>query len=355
MSLRAYGWTDRFESSFKELGREDLQPARVLTENREVYGLYTAQGVCDAVLSGRLRHAALGACDLPVVGDWVAVNHSEQGAATVRIQAVLPRRTQLSRKAAGTRTVEQPVAANLDCALLIMGLDGDFNPRRMERLVVAVRESGADPVVILNKEDLCPTADRKRRQVEAVAPGVPVHLASFVGESDLSAIRALIRPRETIVLMGSSGVGKTTLLNRLCGSEQFATKAVRADDQRGRHTTTQRQLVLLPGGGLLMDNPGIREVGLWTADQAIDDTFADIAGMADDCRFRDCGHAEEPGCAVLKAVEQGVLPAHRLESYRMLLKERQQLALRRDVAARRQANRGIAAIHRAVKKHKPRS
>ncbi len=354
MSLQAYGWTDLLEKSFQELDRNGLEPARVVTENREVYSLYTTQGPRDATLSGRLRHQARASHDLPVVGDWVAVDGMEQGGSPTRIQAVLPRRTQLSRKAAGNPTREQPVAANLDCALLIMGLDGDFNPRRMERLVITVWESGANPVVVLNKRDLCDEAEQRQQDIEALVAGVPVHLASFVDGSGVSTLHALIRPGETVVLLGSSGVGKTTLLNRLCGVHRFAVRAVRAADDRGRHTTTQRHLVLLPGGGIVMDNPGIREVGLWSAGGGLDTTFADIADLALNCRFRDCGHAQEPGCAVLKAVEEKALAAARLGSYRSLQQELGYLSLRQDASARHEDRRRIAAIHRAARRHKPR-
>ena len=354
MSLQAYGWTDLFESSFQELDGNGLEPARVLSENREIYRLYTTQGPRDATLSGRLRHQARALRDLPVVGDWVAIDGREHSGSPTRIQVVLPRRTQLSRKAAGNPTREQPVAANLDCALLIMGLDGDFNPRRMERLVTTVWESGAKPVVILNKQDLCDQAGQRQQDIEALVPGVPVHLASFVDGSGVSALYALIHPGETLVLLGSSGAGKTTLLNRLCREHRFATRAVRTGDDHGRHTTTQRRLVLLPGGGLVMDNPGIREVGLWSATEGLDTTFADIADLALHCRFRDCTHAQEPGCAVLGAVEQKALAAARLGSYRSLQQELRYLSLRQDAGARYEDRRRVAALHRAAKKHKPR-
>jgi ribosome biogenesis GTPase len=354
MGLLAYGWTDLFEKSFRELDRDGLEPARVVTENREIYRLYTAHGLREATLSGRLRHQARALPDLPVVGDWVAIDGRQDSNSPARIRAVLPRRTQLSRKAAGNPVREQAVAANLDCALLLMGLDGDYNPRRMERLVITVWESGATPVVLLNKQDLCDEAEQRQQDIEALLPGVPVHLASLVNGSGVFMIHALIHPGKTLVLLGSSGVGKTTLLNRLCGGDRFTTRTVREADQRGRHTTTQRQLVLLPGGGLVMDNPGIREIGLWNDTVGLDTTFADIADLAPHCRFRDCTHAQKPGCAVLEAVEKKALEVSRLDSYRALQQELRYLSLRQDAGARHQDRRRVAAIHRAARKHKPR-
>jgi ribosome biogenesis GTPase len=351
MTLHAYGWTEFFEQQLTAAHAGNSAPGRVVTENREMYRLFTADGFVEATLTGRLRHHARASDQLPVVGDWVAV---QEAAGRARITGVLPRRTQLSRIMAGGRARQQPVAANLDAALLIMGLDGDYNPRRLERLVVLAWESGARPVVLLNKRDLCAEADALRQEIAALVPGVPVLTASFTDDCDLHAIQEHLAPRETAVLLGSSGAGKSTLLNRLAGQELLATGSVREGDQRGRHTTTQRHLVRLPGGALLMDNPGIREVGLWSAEEGLDATFADIAEMAPGCRFRDCSHAAEPGCAVLSAVETGALSRSRLESYRTLQRELRHIQQRQDEQARRREQRRIVAIHRAVKKHKPR-
>jgi ribosome biogenesis GTPase len=246
------------------------------------------------------------------------------------------------------------VAANIDTVFLVMGLDGDFNPRRMERLLVTAWESGAQPVVVLNKEDLCENPEEKRYQIEAIAPGAPVLTVSFLTGRAMPTLVSYINKGETIALIGSSGVGKSTLVNQLCGQELLRTREVRARDDRGRHATSHRQLVLLPGGGLLIDNPGIRELALWSTDGSLSDAFKDIHELAADCRFRDCRHESEPGCAVLRALEDGTLDAKRLESFRTLGKELHFLELRQDAAARRVENKKMAAIYKAAKKHKPR-
>ena len=354
MSLNDYGWSALFADSFEPYRDQGLSPGRVVFQTRGHYRLISDAGEIDALTTGRMRHQADESQDLPIVGDWVAIEPPWTGDSQARIQAVLPRTSKLSRKVAGTRTREQAVAANIDTVFLVMGLDGDFNPRRMERLLVTAWESGALPVVVLNKADLCDTPDERRDEIEAIAPGAAVLTVSFLTGDGLPAVGSYINKGETIALIGSSGVGKSTLVNRLCGREVLRTKEVRARDERGQHTTTHRQLILLPDGGLLIDNPGIRELALWSADQGLGDAFQDIEDLAPDCQFRDCRHESEPGCAVRRAVENRELGADRLESFRALGKELRFLELRQDGAARRTENKKTAVIHKAAKKHNPR-
>lgn len=350
-SLEDYGWTEDFAAP------DELAPGRVILHRRETLTLATATGETDAVVAGRLLHKATGPGDLPTAGDWVAYR---PGPPPVRIEAVLPRRSRITRKAAGRRSDEQVVAANVDVALIVMGLDGDYNPRRLERFLVLAWDSGATPVVVLNKADLLSPEEAEERlaAIEAQAIGVPVHLVSAAEGRGLEALTSHLQGPEgprTAALLGSSGVGKSTLINHLAGCELLATRAVREGDDRGQHTTTHRQLVRLPGGGLLIDNPGIREVGLWSDGEGLTGTFRDIDALAERCRFRDCRHQGEPGCAVETAVAAGELAAERLESYRGLQRELRYLELRRDESARAVERKKWRAIHKANRKHRPRS
>jgi ribosome biogenesis GTPase len=269
------------------------------------------------------------------VGDWVALRHrpSER---TATIEAILPRRSQFSRKAAGELTEQQVVAANIDVVFVVMGLDRDYNPRRLERYLVLAADSGARAHVVLSKADLVEAATLEARLAECrtLAPGCAVHASSVRDGRGLDEVRAALGPGRTGTLLGSSGAGKSTLINHLIGSEMLATGEVRASDQRGRHTTRHRQLVLLPGGGLLIDTPGMRELQLWTAPEAAESTFDDIEALAAGCHFTDCRHRSEPRCAVRAAVEAGDLAASRLESFHKLQDEARSLQSRQDVRER---------------------
>ena len=346
MELEDYGYNHHFQAAFEQIDFAGLRPGRVVLASGETHRVVAEDGEHRASVSGRLRHEAASAKDLPAVSDWIAFRAS-------RIEAVLPRRTQLSRKVAGRRTVEQVVAANVDTVIVVMGLDGDFNPRRLERYLTAVWESGAVPAVLLNKADLEEAVDARRAEIEEIAMGAPVLLSSCVTGLEgrgLDEVRSLLRPRETAVLVGSSGVGKSTLINRLLDENVQATREVRQSDDRGQHTTSHRELFRMPGGALLIDNPGIRELQLWAEESALDHNFEDIVRLAEACRYEDCEHQTEPGCAVLAAAESGELSTERLENFRGLQKELRYLRVRQDASAQQAEKQKWRAIHREMRR-----
>jgi len=330
ISLFDLGWSDFFAEEFCKLNAAGLVPARVTQELKGAFRVHCESGEWLADISGRLRFTAQAGAHLPAVGDWAAVSpRRDTGRAT--IHGVLPRRTKVSRKIAGRVTSEQILAANLDTIFVVSSLNGDLNPRRIERYLAVVWESGARPVVLLNKADLCGDLAPVSAEIESVAMGVPVHAVSAISGAGLDALAVYLARGQTVALLGSSGVGKSTLINRLLGREALPTDPVREDDGRGRHITSTRQLVLLPGRGMLIDTPGMRELQLWDADSGISQTFEDIAALATQCRFGDCGHHSEPGCAVRRALDDGALDSSRLENFRKLEKELAFLARRQDV------------------------
>lgn len=317
--IEHYGWSDALRQDFMPFAAEGLSPARVIIQQRGRYRLIAQAGELDAELAGRFTFEAAEG-DYPVTGDWVAASvRAGEGAATIR--AVLPRRSQFVRKAAGPEARPQIVAANVDVALLVASLNGDLSPRRLERYLAAAWESGALPFIVLTKADMCDDVVGLTAEVERVALGVPVHAVSAVTGEGLGAVEAAIGKGRTAVLLGSSGVGKSTLVNALAGAELMATQAIREDDARGRHTTTHRELVLLPGGGLMLDTPGMRELGLWDADEGLAAAFGDIEAIAAECRFHDCGHNGEPGCAIRAAIKDGSLAEERWQNYGKLQRE----------------------------------
>jgi ribosome biogenesis GTPase len=334
-ALEDLGWDSFFEGHFAALAIPNTIPARVSAESRELFQVYSQYGELDASVSGRMRYL-IGEVGLyPAVGDWVAVQ-PVPGERKAVIQAVLPRKSRFSRQIAGERSDEQIVSANIDSVFIVSGLDGgrSFNLRRIERYLTLAWNSGATPVIVLNKVDLCDSIEDYISSVENIAPGINVHPVSTKHRTGIEALGSYLTRGSTAAFLGSSGVGKSALINALLGTERQPTGEVRADDRMGRHTTTWRELILLPGGGVVIDTPGMREIQLWGDEGDLLGAFQDIETLAEQCRFTDCSHNSETGCAVRQAVEQGELDPARLDSYHKLQKELQYLASREDNSTR---------------------
>ena len=335
-ALEELGWDADWQSSLGQLEDDDLVPARIAAQHRGAYLVWSADGERRARAAGRLFYAHEVGAPIPAVGDWVGLRETT-------ITSILPRRSAFIRKRAGLGSDEQVLAANVDAAFLLAGLDDDFSLRRLERYITTAWDSGAEPIVVLTKADLCSDVGEAVLEVERVAIGVPVYPVSNVTGIGVEALEPHLRAGRTVVLLGSSGVGKSTLLNRLAGTELMRTAAVAADGT-GRHTTTHRELVQLPSGALAIDTPGLRELQFWEGDLSA--AFEDIELLAADCRFRDCAHAREPGCAVMSAVDQGRLELDRLRSWRKLQRELEAIAARTDHrlrVARKKRWKAIAA------------
>jgi ribosome biogenesis GTPase len=330
--LAALGWTDELEAAMTTHAERGFEPARVVAEHR---GGYYVRGERDdrlASVRGKLRDREIIG-GMPAVGDWVAVCDAPGGGAA--IEAVLPRRTKISRKTPWLKAEEHTLVANVDTVFLVAGLDGDFNARRLERYLVTAWDSGADPVIVLTKLDVC-SDDEQIADAEAVAIGVPVVAMSNVTGEGLDVVREHLAPARTVALLGSSGVGKSTLVNTLAGRELMRTGELRRDG-RGRHVTRHRQLHVLRGGAILVDTPGLRELQLWEGD--VDSAFADIAALAAQCRFSDCAHQTEPGCAVTGALATGELSGERMRSYRKLERELRAIEARSNKRVARELKR----------------
>jgi ribosome biogenesis GTPase len=341
--LETLGWDAAWAEQFDPYLADGLVPGRVAVQHRGAWDVLAAPGELRTDIAGRLVHEAPSPADLPVVGDWVAVApRPDESAGT--IQAVLPRRTRFSRKTAFTAVEEQVLAANLDVVFIVSSLNEDLNLRRLERYLTMAWESGARPVILLTKADLHSAPEAALAEVESVAYGLPVHALSARTGDGVADVLAYLQPGVTTALLGSSGVGKSTLVNRLTGEERLLTREIR-DDGRGRHTTTRRELVLLPGGGLVIDTPGLREVQLWEAEEGLEEAFDDVAELAAQCRFSDCAHETEPGCAVREALADGRLPRERWESYVKLQRELEHLERRLDKRAQSEQRKRWRAVN----------
>ncbi|MFC1946541.1 ribosome small subunit-dependent GTPase A [Chloroflexota bacterium] len=359
-SLAAYGWDSFFSNHFKELNTPNSTPCRILLEYKSSYRVQDGDGELTAVLAGKMRYEIDQEYGYPAVGDWVAAVRADEQQCV--IHAILPRKSKFSRKseyrqkAGGMKTEEQVIAANIDTVFIVSALDGrNFNLRRLERYLTLSWKSGASPIIILNKVDLCPDPDDYIRDAEEIAVGVPVHAVSAIENTGIADIKNHITPGQTVALLGSSGVGKSALINVLLGNEKQATKETRAIDGKGRHTTSHRELILLPGGGMVMDTPGMREIQMWGNETDLQDSFEDIESLAMQCRFTDCLHDAEPGCAVREAIESGELNISRYESYLKLRKELRYIALREDVTLRQQEQlkwKKLSKLGKKLKKHK---
>jgi ribosome biogenesis GTPase len=344
--LVKYGWRECFARHFVDGG--GWEPARVIAEHRTGYEVQTDSVECFARISGKLRHEAASQAELPAVGDWVVLQRLPDDVQAM-IHRVLPRKSKFSRKAAGERTDEQVVAANADTVWIVSSLDQDFSLRRIERYLTLAWESGASPAIVLTKADLCGNVGQYVSQVEAIAVAMPVHITSSITQQGLGELVGYFDNHETVALLGSSGVGKSALINALAGAALQQTGGLRHDGT-GRHTTTHRQLLPLPCGGLVIDTPGMRELQLWDGGESLSDVFAEIEDLATRCRFSDCRHAGEPGCAVAAAVANGLVPESRLQSYQKLQRELAHLERKQDARAQQQEKQRIKSEMKSAMK-----
>jgi ribosome biogenesis GTPase len=351
MRLSDLGWNEGFARDFEPWSsKADVRPGRVAIGFNYLYRVYLEGGELETTISGRLKHHAASRSELPAVGDWVVVRRRHDQHRGV-IVAVLPRRSHFSRKTAGNITDEQVVAANVNVIFIVMSLDADFSLRRLERYLLLARESGAAPVILLTKPDLCSDVPAREAEVVSLAGDVPVHVISPKHAHGIERVAAYLTPGRTGALLGSSGVGKSTIINRLIGENVRKTREVRQADSKGRHTTTHRELVVLPTRGLIIDTPGMRELQLWDVGEAVRETFDDIEALAAECHFTNCRHRDEPRCAVKQAVADGRVAPERLASYLKLQDELAFLARRQDERAQLEEKRRGRVMGKAVKQY----
>lgn len=344
MQLEHLGWTETFSSTLRTYNEPNWIPARVVTAQREHLRLWTEHGILPAAISGRFRHLA-GEGEHPIAGDWVAASLDPTGERAV-VNAVLPRRSRLARKRPGPSSEQQLIAANVDVVFAVSALNLDFSARRLERALALIWEGASQPVVLLTKLDACDDPEPYLEEARAVALGVPVHALSVHSGEGLEALRAYLAPGRTVALIGSSGVGKSTLVNWCLGEQRALTNDVRESDDKGRHTTTARELFMTPEGALLIDTPGMRELGLTEADSGFETAFEDVESLVSSCRFADCQHRNEPGCEVQRALHSGDLEPGRYAGYQKLQRELAHEHRRRDERARVEHQREVRKMFR---------
>lgn len=355
MQLIDLGWNDFFEAQLNSYHEENVIPARVIRENKSNYLLLSERGEQLGTVTGKMLYNR-NTEQLPVVGDWVAIDALGDHQ-TVQIKQLLSRQSAFERKTAGEKTEVQVVAANINTIFIVSGLDDDYNLRRLERYLTTVWDSGAKPVLIFNKVDVCDDIDRVVEEVESIAYGVPYHFVSATNNDNLSSLEPYFEQGTTIALLGSSGVGKSTLINYFIGEEKIKTREVSDEKSKGRHTTSHRELLLLPTGALLMDTPGMRELQLWADESSLKKSFEEIEALSKRCRFADCRHQTEPGCAVKEAIDNGELDNDRLISYHKQLRELEFLNRRKDELGRheeKKRGKRFASMVKEVKKIKGR-
>ena len=345
-SNQKIGWCDFFQSQLTQINNHEYIPGRVAIENKTNYLVITEQEDYIGEPAGKLLFSADTHSDLPKAGDWVLLRKVDEGRAI--IHEVLQRKTKLSRKVPGKKIEEQVIATNVDVLFIVQGLDNNFNPARIERYLT-IATAGIQPVVVLNKSDLCPNVDELLAMVTQRLSNIPVIVTSAMQEH-LDAIRQYLQQGVTFAFVGSSGVGKTSIINGLMGSQLLKTNTIRETDSKGRHTTTRRELIIMDNGSILIDTPGMRELQLWSSESGLENAFSDIEELSTDCRFKDCSHQHEKGCAVMEAIEKGLIAADHYRNYLKLKREMEYLQSLEDVTLRQQRKEKVKKLHRNYNK-----
>ena len=345
LNLKNLGWNSTLDDFIKEKNIKDLIPGRVANQNGKHYKIMTQEGEQNAILSNSFLNSIKNKSEIPAVGDWVGLKKNID-INTCYIQILFPRKNRLSRKVAGKKSEEQIIASNIDVAFIITSVDRDFNIRRLERYLSMVYEINAKPIIILNKTDKISNIGKFLKETEFLSKKIPIIAISAKKGYNIDEVLKFVKTGKTIVLIGSSGVGKSTLINQLLGYSRQAVGEIRKTDGKGRHVTSSRELIMLPNGGMLIDNPGLREIQLWTTGKGISKTFEDIEEISRYCKYRNCLHDQEPGCAVKRAVEEGKISIDRLNSFKKLLKEQEYSRLRRSVYEKRKKDKQLGKIYR---------